>query len=191
MFLIYFLVAIAATAVASMCAAIASRRPLGDFRCIDACFVAPLRRSWQISSLGTGLCFLILGAGYLTEGPDPVITTIGVLMFWGFGALALWIVLGSVTSRSRVVIRRDGVELRGTFVRRFRSWSDLTDPMSLHRAGLRVPGQQAVRPKVSDGVELRALDVQPGRVLAAIAYYRDNPESRSAIGSPTELARMT
>jgi hypothetical protein len=40
---------------------------------------------------------------------------------------------------------------------------------------------------LQDTLSLRYLDVEPERVLSAIAYYREYPDARAAIGSPDGL----
>ena len=188
MFLVFVGTAAGIMLVALIGTGIAAGRPRGDFRCVDGMFVAPARRSQQFLWGGMSLNFLVIGSGYLTATIAPGLRVSGTLLFGCFGVFAAWTCIGQATTRCRVVIRHDGVEVGASFSRRFLPWEHLTDLTALVNAGLVGHGLPARR-GIYDAVPLGTLDVHPRRVLDAIVYYRDHPGERSAIGSLTELAR--
>jgi hypothetical protein len=95
------------------------------------------------------------------------------------------------TGGRRLLIRPDGIEVRGIFRVHGVTWSGLDDPFAMFDAGLRGPGIpiRGIKP-TGALINLRALDVHPSEVLAGIYYYRDHPQYRPAIGQSSELQRF-
>jgi hypothetical protein len=165
--------------------------PRGDFRCVNGTFVAPARPSAQLLFFAGAFGFFNWGA-HNVHPAHPIFLEIPLaVVSLALGLLALWCGIGSLTDRYRIVIGRDGVTLNGTFTREFVPWAEVCDPNPrLHNAGIRIQDQMRER-GIADIIPLRALNVPPSRLAAAIAWYRDHPSQRGAIGNPAELARMT
>jgi hypothetical protein len=168
-----------------------TQRPWAFFQTDGSVFVAS-RRSTQLMNVGIAISAAVLAAGTFGASYPMHGTHLGALSWIAIALVNALVAVTNRTARERLLIRPDGVEVRGQLSNAVVTWEQLSDPFALADAGLRGPSipQRGMSPR---GFRLRAdrLTVPPEWILETIAYYRDNPDQRALIGSQHELVRIS
>ena len=167
------------------------KRPWAFFQADGTVFIA-LRRNTQLMHVGFAISAAVLAAGSFGNSHHMRGIRLGALGWIAIALVNVLVAIANRTARERLLIRSDGVEVRGSLSSAVVTWEQLDDPFALADAGLRGPTipQRGMNPR---GFRLRAdrLTVPPEWVLETIAYYRDNPDQRALIGTWNELVRIS
>ena len=167
-----------------------NRRPWAFFEADGIVFTARART--QVIHIGSAIWAAVIAAAVFTSSDQMDGIHLSEIFWTALAVANTWIAIGNCTTRSRLLIKSDGIEFRGLLSNTVVAWEQLSDPFALADAGLRGPTIPQ-RGMSLRGLRLRAdrLTVPPEWVLETIAYYRDHPDQRALIGTWNELVRIS
>lgn len=140
-----------------------------------------------------GLALLMINSGQWTaRGAWGYLQAIIVVEIFVLATGAMCWYVAKLVAAPGVVIRPDGVQLRGLRQQSLVTWAGLeADHDALHDAGLRGVGTTNRPAPHTPGVySLRGLGVEPSHIVHVISYYLTHPQHRAQIGKRDEYDRI-